>query len=164
MEHICAYLVGSVQTPPTIYKNHPKIIMKKSSKLVFTLGGLLLAGVALMSAAGAAEPSPSDRPPQLDPQEEGDQAVTTSKNKQANQTQQLIQNGQQTEVRVTSGVGTYIVKPNQNVGTSLPGDAQSNSNNPVQWVVKSWGGKKDTAPANDAPPVLQPNPNPPARQ
>jgi len=136
--------------------------MKKSSIPVFTLCGLLIAGSSLICDAARATEPPPDTPPQMTPLDEGDPAVTNQKNNAVKQTQQTYQNGQQTEVKVTSGVGTYIVKPNQNVGTSLPGDAQSNSNNPVQWVVKSWGGSKDTEVRDEAPPVLQPSPNPPA--
>jgi len=89
-----------------------------------------------------------------------DPAVTTTKKAAAKQIQQTTQNGEQTEVKVTNGVGTYIVKPNQSVGNSVPGDAQSSSNHAAQWVIKSWGGSKNTEPKDDEPPVLQPNPNP----
>ncbi len=104
---------------------------------------------------------PSDMPPQLEKLEEtGDPAVSNSKPDHSSQTVQTTQNGQQTEVKVTNDIGTYIVKPNQNVGNSLPGDAQSSSNHPVQWVIKSWGGSKSTEPkADEAPPTLAPNPD-----
>jgi len=138
--------------------------MKTTSKLLLVLSfcctGLL--GASAISAAVAAEP-PSDAPPKVDNLDEGDPAVTNLKKSNTQQTQQTVQNGEQTEVRVTTSVGTYVAKPNQHVGTSLPGDAQSNSNNPVQWIIKSWGGSKNTEPVDDAPPTLQPNPNPEPR-
>jgi len=135
--------------------------MKKYTLPVFALCGLLLVGICLIHpAAIGAEPPPSDAPPKMDPLDEGDPAVTNLKKNKVKQTEITTQNGQQTEVKVTNAIGSYIVKPNQNVGTSLPGDAQSNSNNPVQWVLKSWGGSKDTETRDEPPPTLQPNPNP----
>jgi len=135
--------------------------MKNTSKLILTLSGLFLAGLTLTPVAFAADQTPpSDAPPKVNPVDDGDTAVTNLKSNKIKQTQQITQSGQQTEVKVTNGVGTYIVKPNQSIGTSLPGDASSNSNNPVQWVVKSWGGSRDTENKDDAPPTLQPNPNP----
>ena len=92
--------------------------------------------------------------------EVSDPAVTNTKKAVTKQTEQTTQTGEQTEVKVTNGVGTYIVKPNQSVGNSLPGDAQSSSNHAVQWVVKSWGGSKSTEPKDNEPEVLPPNPNP----
>lgn len=146
-----------------------EIIMKNTFKLVSPLiphmQCVLLASAAMMPyALHAAEPVPSDVPPKVNPVDEGDQAVTNLKLNKIKQTEHITQTGQQTEVKVTNSVGTYIVKPNQNVGTSLPGDASSNSNNPVQWVVKSWGGSKDTENKDEVPPTLQPNPNPPAEK
>jgi hypothetical protein len=117
----------------------------------------------LISATGSsvfAQQAPTDVPPAMDKLDEvADPAVSTTKKAAAKQTEQTIQNGEQTEVKVTNGIGTYIVKPNQSVGNSLPGDAQSSSNHAAQWVIKSWGGSKSTEPKDDEPPVLQPNPN-----
>jgi len=137
--------------------------MKKTLSLISALSGTLVAGAFFMSPAiYAADPPPSDAPPKVDPVDDTDPAVTNLPKQKVKQTIQTSQQGEQTEVKVTNGVGTYIVKPNQNVGTSLQGDGQSNSNNPVQWVVKSWGGNKNTDKTDDAPQTLQPNPNPPA--
>jgi hypothetical protein len=137
--------------------------MKKTSGLVFTLLITVLASTFFISAPlYAADPPPSDAPPKVDPLDDTDPAVTNLPKQKVKQTIQTTQQGEQTEIKVTNDVGTYIVKPNEKVGTSLPGDAQSNSNNPVQWVVKSWGGSKNSDKADDAPPTLQPNPNPPA--
>lgn len=101
--------------------------------------------------------SPLDAPPQLNNLEEGAPTVTQGKKEHTPQTVQTTQNGQQTEIKVTNEVGTYIVKPNQTVGTSIPGDAQSSSNHAVQWVVKTWGENKNPDPTA-APPVLPENP------
>ena len=134
--------------------------MKKTFTPVCILHGLVMASACLIFPPSFADaPPPSDVPPKIEPLDEGDPAVSNLKKNKVKQTEVTSQTGGQTEVKVTNSVGTYIVKPNQNVGTSLPGDAQSNSNNPVQWVLKSWGGSKDTDTKNDAPPVLQPNPD-----
>lgn len=117
----------------------------------------LLFNVLMLSAAHAADPLPPDTPPQITNLTEEEPTVTQRKKERVQQTTQTIQNGEQTEVKVTNEVGTYIVKPNQSVGTSLPGDAQSSSNNAVQWVVKSWGGGQQTDPTA-TPPKLPSNP------
>jgi len=115
----------------------------------------------ISATTALAQQSPSDVPPRMDKLDEvSDPAVTNTKKAVAKQTEQTTQTGEQTEVKVTNGVGTYIVKPNQSVGNSLPGDAQSSSNHAVQWVVKSWGGSKSTEPKDNEPEVLPPNPNP----
>jgi len=117
----------------------------------------LLFNLLMISAAGATDRLPSDKPPQIDNLSEDEPAVTHRKKERVQQTTQTIQNGQQTEVKVTNEIGTYIVKPNQNVGTSLPGDAQSSSNHAVQWVVKSWGGNEHTD-STATPPALPNDP------
>lgn len=134
--------------------------MKKTFPLPALLACLLIAGICTVASNTFAGAPPSDSPPKMDPLDEGDPAVTNSKDNKKNQTEQLIENGQAREVKVTNGVGTYVIKPNSNVGTSLPGDAQSNSSSPAQWVIKSWGGSKSTEPVDAAAPVLPTNPNP----
>lgn len=125
-----------------------------------TTSTLLLAplfySILIVGAAYAADQSPPDAPPKINIPDEGESAVTQRKNEMPNQTTKTIQNGEQTEIRVTNKVGTYIVKPNQSVGTSLPGDAQSSSNHAVPWIVKGWRGSRETK-ANVAP-GLQANP------
>ncbi|MBV8635426.1 MAG: hypothetical protein JO002_13105 [Burkholderiaceae bacterium] len=48
------------------------------------------------------------------------------------------------EVKVETGVSTYYVRPNQQVGTALPGDTQSTTNRGAEWKVMEFnlGGKK----------------------
>lgn len=135
--------------------------MKKTFKLASNLYALLITSACFiaMPSYGTAPP-PTDTPPKTDPTDDEEPAVTNLGKPAVKQTMQTIQEGEQTEIKVTNGLGTYIVKPNERVGTSLPGDAQSNSNNPVQWIIKSWGGNKSTNPTDDSPPILQPNPDP----
>ena len=130
--------------------------MKTILKLAIVSLAPLFFNLLMLSGTYAAEPSPSDAPPQLNNLNEDEPAVTQRKKETIQQTTQTIQNGEQTEVKVTNEIGTYIVKPNQSVGTSLPGDAQSSSNRAVQWVVKSWGGSRNTDPTA-TPPTLPEN-------
>lgn len=131
--------------------------MKTILKLVLT--HLSFSTILMFSAAYAAEPLPPDTPPQITNLSEDEPAVTHREKERVQQTTQTIQEGGQTEVRVTNELGTYIVKPNQSVGTSLPGDAQSSSNHAVQWIVKRWGGNRSTDPTA-TPPTLPENVEP----
>lgn len=134
--------------------------MKKTSHLPAIVNCMLIAAICAMAATTYAGAPPSDTPPKMDPLDEGDPAVSHSKDNKNNRDEQLIQHGQDREVRVNSSAGTYIIKPNSSVGTSLPGDAQSTSSTPAQWVIKSWGGSKSTDKVDEQPPVLPTNPNP----
>jgi hypothetical protein len=116
--------------------------------------------LSLVACFNVQAQAPSDQPPQLQDLTEGEEPAITQRKKESvqPQTEQTIQNGEQTEVRVTNDIGTYIVKPNQSVGNSLPGDAQSSSNNPAQWIVKSWGNNPNTDPTA-APPTAPAHPD-----
>ncbi|HEX8956184.1 MAG TPA: hypothetical protein VF798_07920 [Burkholderiaceae bacterium] len=48
------------------------------------------------------------------------------------------------EVKVETGISTYYVRPNQQVGTALPGDTQSTTNRGAEWKVMEFnlGSKK----------------------
>lgn len=135
--------------------------MKKTFKPTSALTSLL-ACLCLITAAGyAISQPPPDTPPKPVPVDDDEPAVTNLDKPEVRQTTQTIQQGEQTEVIVTNSLGTYVVKPNERVGTSLPGDGQSNSNNPVQWVIKSWGGDKNTTKDDAPPPTLQSDPDAP---
>ena len=109
-----------------------------------------------VSLAHATGPVASD----LSPIDTDESTNTISKHNgtHTQQTTQTSKIGAQNTVKVTTEVGTYIVKPNQTVGNALPGDVQSSSNHAAQWVVKSWGSPDTTEPP-DTPPHLQPNPD-----
>lgn len=111
------------------------------------------------STASSKAQSALDTPPQMNNLEEGTPTVTQGKTERRSQTVQTVQKGQQTEVRVTNEIGTYVVKPDQTVGTSLPGDTQSSSNHAVQWVVKTWGEQKNPD-QTATPPALPDNQTP----
>lgn len=96
--------------------------------------------------------------PDLQPLDEWGSEATVTKESQPSSTKkaETTQVGGQTEVKVTTDVGTYVAKPNQTVGNSLPGDVQSSSNHAAQWVVNSWGTPEITEPL-ETPPHLAPN-------
>lgn len=80
-------------------------------------------------------------PPQLQKLEEGEEpAVTIRKPEQDRTTtsEKRAPGGKVTEVKVSTGGSTYYLKPNDQAGSSLPGDAQSNSARAAQWEVKTF--------------------------
>lgn len=82
----------------------------------------------------------AQQPPKLEKLEEGEApAITIRKPEQKNKVQEKrAPGGKVTEVKVTSGRSTYVVKPNDPSGSSLPGDTQSNTTRPAQWEVKEF--------------------------
>lgn len=88
-------------------------------------------------------------PPELETLEEGPPPSVTIKKQgddssNGNSVTERRDHGQTTEIKVHSGPSTYYLKPTQEVGTALPGDAQSGPPTPAQWVIKEfdWGGSK----------------------
>jgi len=111
-----------------------------------------LAATSLVSSLALAQqkaPAAAPPPPELEVLEEGPPpSVTIKKQGDAPSTGNSVterrDHGQTTEVKVQSGPSTYYLKPTQQVGTALPGDAQSGPATPAQWVIKEfdWGGSK----------------------
>lgn len=61
-------------------------------------------------------------------------------------TEKRAPGGKVTETRVTSGKSTYYLKPNDQLGSTLPGDTQSTINRGAQWEVKEFDlGRKHVA-------------------
>jgi hypothetical protein len=50
-------------------------------------------------------------------------------------TEKRMRGGRVTEVEVNSGRSTYILKPNTQYGSTVPGDTQSNVNRAPQWQI-----------------------------
>ncbi|WP_075255901.1 hypothetical protein [Herbaspirillum camelliae] len=122
-----------------------------------------LAAVLLCASAGLAAPlavaqpapagvaaQPAPPPPELEKLEEGEPpAVTIRKpgedsRNQGNSIKEQRDHGQVKEIEVKSGPSTYYLRPNQNVGSSTPGDTQSGPPTSAQWKVGEfdWGVKK----------------------
>ncbi len=56
------------------------------------------------------------------------------------------------EVKVETGLSTYYVRPNQQIGSSLPGDTQSTTNRGAEWKVLEFNlGEKKKKPEEEAP-------------
>lgn len=82
----------------------------------------------------------AQQPPQLENLEEGEApAVTIRKPEQRGRIEEKrAPGGRVTEISVTSGGSTYVVKPNESAGSAYPGDLQSNTMRPPQWQVKEF--------------------------
>ena len=108
-------------------------------------------------------------PPQLEKLEEGEEpAVTIRKPEQerTTTTEKRAPGGKVTEVKVTAGGSTYYLKPNDQAGSALPGDAQSNSARAPQWEVKTFDLMPHRDPQEEAAAreALEASPPPPAPQ
>lgn len=118
---------------------------------------LVIATIAIQAISLTAT---AQQPPVLEKLEEGDApAVTIRKPEQKSRIQEKrAPGGKVTEVKVTSGGSTYVVKPNDPVGSSQPGDLQSNTIRPAQWVVKEFdlgppkSDEQEEAQADNVPP------------
>jgi len=89
----------------------------------------------------------AQQPPKLEKLEEGEApTVTIRKPEQKSKIQEKrAPGGKVTEVKVTSGGSTYVVKPNDPAGSALPGDTVSNTTRPAQWEVKEFDLGRRTA-------------------
>jgi Protein of unknown function (DUF2782) len=118
-----------------------------------TLPSLAAACIAAyaISLPAAAQQRGNDAPPppQLENLEEGEEpAVTIRKPEQerTTTTEKRGPGGKVTEVKVTTGGSTYYLRPNDQAGSTLPGEGQSNSARAAQWEVKTF----DLIPQRDA--------------
>lgn len=114
-----------------------------------TLAAACIAAYAI-SLPAAAQQGGNDAPPppRLEKLEEGEEpAVTIRKPDQdrTTTTEKRAPGGKVTEIRVSTGGSTYYLRPNDHAGSSLPGDAQSNSARAAQWEVKTF----DLSPQRD---------------
>ncbi|NEX64273.1 DUF2782 domain-containing protein [Noviherbaspirillum galbum] len=106
-----------------------------SHRLATGLAAGLLAGFASLAAAQA-QRNDAPPPPRLEKLEEGEQpAVTIRKPPERQIEERRAPGGKVTEVKVTSGKSTYVVKPNEPAGSAQPGDQEGTSNRGAQWEV-----------------------------
>ncbi|MES2113601.1 MAG: hypothetical protein V4578_00545 [Pseudomonadota bacterium] len=128
---------------------------------------LLLALCAHVGAAGAQTPAASN-PPKLEKIEEvADDPITVNAKPAAEKKiTEKREGGRVTEAKVKSGKSTYTVKPNNPVGSALPGDALGSANRGPQWTVMEFdiGKKKKKTPEEEAADTSVPPPPPPAKQ
>ncbi len=132
--------------------------------IVGPIAGMLAAALlASLPAAAQQSAAPAAATPKLEKLEEGEPpSIKIGKPEIKKRVTERGTGGEIKEEQVTSGGSTYYVKPNQQVGTSVPGDAQSSQNHGVQWKVKEFdlGMKKKnnqggTPPATDEPAPAQ---------
>jgi len=110
---------------------------------------------AQQAAATSAPP-----PPELQKLDDGNEPGITIRPSEGEQKiTEKRQSGKTTEVKVQKGKNVYTVRPNDQVGSVLPGDTQATSTRPAQWVVKEFGKKKPPVERNA--PAAQPAPPPP---
>jgi len=115
--------------------------------------------VAQQSAASSASSTPP--PPKLEKLEEGEPpSIKIGKPEDKRKITETREDGKVKEIKVQSGMGTtYYIKPNDQVGNALPGDAQSTANHGAEWKVLEFdlGSKekkaKEDAPTDGAPPA-----------
>lgn len=125
---------------------------------------LVIATIALQAISLTAS---AQQPPQLEKLEEGEApAVTIRKPEQKSRIQEKrALGGKVTEVKVTSGGSTYVVKPNEPAGSAQPGDLQSNTIRPPQWEVKEFDlGQPKKKEREEQAAEVPPPPAPPAKK
>ena len=108
-------------------------------------------------AASMAHAEQASPPPQnLEKLEEGEPpAITIRKPDGERKITEKREHGKIKQVKVQTGKSTYILTPNEPVGSALPGDAQSGSVRPAQWQLLEFG--KPKPPKEDPqPPALEP--------
>lgn len=145
--------------------------MMPISKLWPVCALLLLGQSALVNAqtaqtAQTASPTvaPSAAPPKLEQIEDGSDApitapiTITAKPAPKTQVSEHREQGQVTEVKVTSGGSTYYLKPN------APGDTTSSTNRGPQWRIMEFDlGSKKKKQANEEVPEDTAPPPPPQK-
>jgi hypothetical protein len=119
----------------------------------------------LWAVAQQAAPGPGSTPPRLETLQEGtppDIPILKPEGG-ATTTEQRDNSGKVREIKVQSGNSTYYVKPNDQPGTSVPGDAESNATRPAQWKIFDFdfGGRSKANKELDAVQTLEPAPPPP---
>lgn len=131
----------------------------------------LIFGVIHTSMAQPQTPptAPSDAPPRLERLEEGAPADGAQPPKSGSGvTESRDRSGAVNEIEVRTGVSTYYLRPNGQVGNAQPGDQQSSGNRAAQFRVKEFdlGRKKSTVPgdASQAAEETAASPMPPAKK
>jgi hypothetical protein len=117
----------------------------------------LSAAALLMPLLVAAQqsPPPSDAPPKLEMLEEGEPpTIKLGKPEDQHKITETRDDNGVKEIKVQTGVSTYYLKPNEQVGNALPGDTQSTTNRGAEWKVLEFGlpKKKDAAEEDGAAP------------
>jgi hypothetical protein len=132
---------------------------------IWSIASVCIAVQAMSFSAFAQQPArDTPPPPKLEKLEEGEQPAITIRPSpgRTNVTEKRALGGKRTEVKVTTGQSTYYLKPNDQPGSSQPGDAESIGNRPAQWEVMMFDSNRarkeqqqaEVAQATPAPPTL----------
>ncbi|SNT26116.1 hypothetical protein SAMN06265795_1205 [Noviherbaspirillum humi] len=111
-----------------------------STRHLIAAGALLFVFSPVLHAQQPAR-AEAPPPPKLEPLEEGEPPGVTIR-KPEDQQQRIEEKrgpgGKVDEIRVNAGGSNYVLKPNEQAGTSVPGDGQSSGNRAAQWEVKTF--------------------------
>lgn len=129
----------------------------------------LALGAAGTALAQTSPTVPSDAPPRLERLEEGAPAESPQTPKAGKgTTESRDRSGAVNEIEVRTGVSTYYLRPNGQVGNAQPGDQQSSGNRAAQFRVKQFdlGRKKAVVPGDASQAVEEPatSPVPPTKK
>lgn len=112
-----------------------------------------LSAAALLTplwAAAQQPPAKSDTPPKLEKLEESEPpSIKVGKPEEKRKITETRDDSGVKEVKVQTGKTTYYVKPEQQVGNALPGDAQSTHNRGVEFKVLEFDLGKKTQKTTD---------------
>jgi len=98
-----------------------------------------LAAIATIPLFSLAQERVAPPPPQLQQLDEDEQpAITIRKPEVEREITERRENGRVTEVKVRSGRSTYYLHPNTPAGSAMPGDTQSDTVRPAEWVVHEF--------------------------
>lgn len=126
------------------------------SKTALLTAVTAMAGFA-SSLTMAQQPAPvsvAPPPPELQTLDEGEPpSVTIRKPGEKQQSsgdkiEERRDHGQTKEIEVHSGPSTYYLKPKEQLGSALPGDAQSGPPTSAQWLVKEFDWDNEQQPEN----------------
>ncbi|HEV2613065.1 MAG TPA: hypothetical protein VGU61_22590 [Noviherbaspirillum sp.] len=125
---------------------------------------LALCAIPLSAIAQQAPQAPA-QPPQLETLPEGEETAAAPVARQPREavttTEKRIRGGIVTDITVNSRGSTYHLKPNSPIGTTLPGDTESNRLRGPQWNVLQFdfGGARQPNAAIAPAPVPPPPPS-----
>lgn len=123
---------------------------------LWSLLAVSLAAFAAPLTANAQQPAVVPPPPKLEKLDEGESpAITIRKQGGEKKITEKREQGKVKEVKVQSGKSTYYLKPNDQAGSALPGDAESNATRAPQWQVLEFGNPQNAKEA-EQPQTLEP--------
>lgn len=100
---------------------------------------LAVAALAAVPLCSWAQEQAAPPPPKMELLDDSDQpAITIRKPEGEREITERRDNGRVTEIKVRSGKSAYYLHPNAPVGSALPGDAQSTTVRPAEWVVHEF--------------------------